>query len=94
MTTSNYEWLQVEYKWLQVTTSVYRIIKHNKMSIFHWSLYGNQLNNRSDIELTFLLSLGESLFNKTDILKDSLNASFSRHKIEKSLKATIIMLMQ
>ena len=44
------------------------------------------MNNRSGIELTFLLSSGESLFIKIDSLKDSLNALFSQHKIEKSLK--------
>ena len=32
------------------------------------------------------MSSGESLFFKTDSLKDSLNALFSQHKIEKSLK--------
>ena len=32
------------------------------------------------------MSSGESLFIKTDSLKDSLNALFSQHKIEKSLK--------
>ena len=44
------------------------------------------MNNRSVIELTFLLSSGESLFIKTDFLKDSLNALFSQYKIEKPLK--------
>ena len=41
-------------------------------------------------ELTFLLSSGESLFIKIDSLKDSLNALFSQHKIEKSLKLLLL----
>ena len=48
------------------------------------------MNNRNGIELTFLLSSGESLFIKIDSLKDSLNASFSQHKIEKSLKLLLL----
>ena len=48
------------------------------------------MNNRSSIELTFLLSSGESLFIKIDSLKDSLNALFSQHKIEKSLKLLLL----
>ena len=48
------------------------------------------MNNRSGIELTFLLSSGESLFIKIDSLKDSLNALFSQHKIEKSLKLLLL----
>ena len=48
------------------------------------------MNNRSGIELTFLLSSGESLFIKIDSLKDSLNALFSQHKIEKLLKLLLL----
>ena len=48
------------------------------------------MNNRSDIELTFLLSSGESLFIKIDSFKDSLNALFSQRKIEKSLKLLLL----
>ena len=42
------------------------------------------MDNKSGIELTFLLSSGESLFIKIDSLKDTLNALFSQLKIEKS----------
>ena len=42
------------------------------------------MNNRSGIELTFLLSSGEALFVKIDSLKDRLNALYSQHKTEKS----------
>ena len=45
------------------------------------------MNNRSGIEL---LSSGESLFIKTDSLKDSLYALFSQHKIEKLLKLLLL----
>ena len=48
------------------------------------------MNNRSSIELTFLLSLSESLFIKIESLKDSLNALFSQHKTEKSLKLLLL----
>ena len=48
------------------------------------------MNNRSDIELTFLLSSGKSLFVKIDFLKDSLNALFSKCKIEKSLELLLL----
>ena len=42
----------------------------------------NYLNKRSNVKLTFLLNLGESLFiYETDSLKDSLNALSSQHKI-------------
>ena len=44
------------------------------------------INIKSGIELTFLLSSGESLFIKIHSLKDSLNALFSQHKIKNSLK--------
>ena len=47
----------------------------------------NYLNKRSNVKLTFLLNLGESLFiYETDSLKDSLNALSSQHKIQKSLQ--------
>ena len=46
----------------------------------------HKLNNGSGIELTFLLSSGESLLIKIDSLKDSLNVLFSLHKIEKLLQ--------
>ena len=46
--------------------------------------------NISGIELTFLLSSGESLFVKIDSLKDSLYALFSQHKIEKLLKLLLL----
>ena len=42
------------------------------------------MNNRSGIELTFLLSSDEALFVKIDSLKDRLNALYSQHKTEKS----------
>ena len=42
------------------------------------------------MELTFLLSSGKSLVIKIDSLKDSLNALFSQHKIEKSLKLLLL----
>ena len=48
------------------------------------------MNNRSSIELTFLLTSGESLFINIDSLKDSLNALFSQHKIEKSFKQLLL----
>ena len=44
------------------------------------------MNNESGIDLKFLLSSGESHFTKIDLLSDTLNALFSQHKIEKSLK--------
>ena len=44
------------------------------------------MNNRIDIELTLLLSSGESLFVKIDSLKDSVNALFSQNKSEDLLK--------
>ena len=50
------------------------------------------MNNKSGIELTFLLSSGESHFIKIDSLKDSLNALFSQQKIEKSLKLLLLCL--
>ena len=43
------------------------------------------MNKGRGIELTLLLSSGESLFIKIDSLKDRLNALFSEHKIEKLL---------
>ena len=42
------------------------------------------------VELTFLLSSGESLFIKIDSLKDSLNALFSQVKSEKWLKLLLL----
>ena len=49
-----------------------------------------RLNNRSGIELIFLLSSGGSLFIKINSLKDSLNTLFSQHKIKKSLKLLLL----
>ena len=43
-----------------------------------------------DVELTFLLSSGESFFIKIDSLKDSLNALFSQVKSEKWLKLLLL----
>ena len=48
------------------------------------------MNHRSSLELTFLLSLGESLFIKIDSLKNSLNALLSSRKIEKLLKLLLL----
>ena len=48
------------------------------------------MNDRSSIKLSFLLSPGESLFIKIDFLKESLNALFSQHKIEKLLKLLLL----
>ena len=48
------------------------------------------MNNRSGIELTFLLNSDESLFFKIDSIKDSLNALFSQQKTEKSLKLLLL----
>ena len=48
------------------------------------------MNNRSGIELTFLLSSDESLFIKIESLKDSSNALFSQHKIDMSLKLLLL----
>ena len=49
-----------------------------------------ELRWANGIELTFLLSSGESLVIKIASLKDSLNALFSHHKIEKSLKLLLL----
>ena len=48
------------------------------------------MNNRSGIDLKFLLRSGEFLFIKINTFKDSLNALFSQHKIEKSLKLLLL----
>ena len=48
------------------------------------------MNNRSGIDLKFLLRSGESLFIKINTFKDSLNALFSQHKTEKSLKLLLL----
>ena len=48
------------------------------------------MNDRNGIELTFLLSLGESFFIKIDSLKGSLNALFLQHKIKKFLKLLLL----
>ena len=48
------------------------------------------MNNWSGTDVTFLFILGESLFIKIDFLKYSLNALFSQHKTEKSLKLQLL----
>ena len=48
------------------------------------------MNNRNGIELIFLLSSGDSFFIKINSLKDSLNALFSQHEIEKLPKLLLL----